>query len=58
MLYAVLMFSVFAGIYAMLYYFNSMAPIPEGAELVSDGCSGCSISTCEVHPSKRIKEVN
>lgn len=58
MLYAILIFAVMAGIYAMSYYFNSLAPIPEGAELVDEGCHGCSTSTCELHPTKRIKEVS
>lgn len=58
MVNAILIFSVLAGFYAILYYFNSLAPIPEGAEVASESCHGCSISTCEIHPTKRIKEVN
>lgn len=56
--YALLFFVGFAALYAILYYFNSLAPIPEGAQLASESCRGCSISTCEIHPSKRIKEVS
>ena len=55
--YAILLFAALAGFYAMMYYFNSMAPIPEGAEVASESCHGCSVSTCEIHPTKRIKEV-
>lgn len=55
--YAVLLFAVLSGFYAMMYYFNSITPIPEGAEVASASCHGCSVSTCEIHPTKRIKEV-
>lgn len=56
--YAVLIFSGLAAFYALVYYFNSLAPIPEGAEIASESCHGCSVSTCEIHPTKRIKEVS
>ncbi len=56
--YAILLVAMLAGFYAMMYYFNSLAPIPEGAEVASESCHGCSISTCEIHPAKRIKGVN
>ncbi|HZJ86155.1 MAG TPA: hypothetical protein VFC83_03445 [Erysipelotrichaceae bacterium] len=56
--YAILIFAGLAGFYAFTYYLNSLAPIPEGAEIASEGCRTCSVSTCEIHPSKRIKEVN
>ncbi len=56
--YAILLGGGLAGFYALMYYFNSLAPIPEGAEVASESCHGCSISTCEIHPTKRVREVN
>ena len=57
MFYAVIIFATFSALYATLYYFDSIAPIPEGAEVANEACLSCSSSTCEIHPSKRIKEV-
>lgn len=41
------------GVYALAYHLNHKTPKPEGCEDVEASCGGCSISTCELHPSNK-----
>lgn len=46
-----LLLAIFGGVYALLYYLNSKAPVPEGAKKRLEDCAGCTISSCELHPT-------
>lgn len=47
----IIIFVVFGAFYALVYYFNSQAEIPEGAKVKLEACHGCSITSCELHSS-------
>ncbi|MDI9519141.1 MAG: hypothetical protein WBH68_00805 [Erysipelotrichaceae bacterium] len=53
---AVIYAMVIASIYAVLYYLNHKTPVPKGCENLNVKCEGCKISSCELHPSRKIKE--
>ena len=48
---AIEIFAGFAAFYALMYYLNSKAEIPEGAKVKLEGCHGCNITSCELHSS-------
>lgn len=50
-MYALIALAIFGGFYALLYYLNSKAPIPENAKSKLENCHGCGTTSCELHPS-------
>ncbi|MCF0115328.1 MAG: hypothetical protein HUJ56_08250 [Erysipelotrichaceae bacterium] len=57
-LYAILFAVVLGAIYALGYYLNHKTPVPEGCEDLKSECSGCRITSCEMHPAHDIKGDN
>ncbi len=56
MILPLILLALFGGFYAILYYFNAKAPMPEGAKDKLENCGGCGVTSCELHPTHRIME--
>ena len=51
MIYAIVLFAVMGGFYALLYYLNHKTPVPKGCEDAKAQCAGCRVTSCGNHPS-------
>ncbi len=50
--------ALFGGFYGLMYYLNHQVPVPEGAKEKLENCHGCSISSCELHPTHmKVEEI-